>query len=394
MTFKKLATTVLKASQNSSLRGFKKRNDFLKFLSDLLKSHPSEILKANQKDVSKLSLKDPMRDRLMLNAERIENMRESLIEIKGMTDPLDRVLEERTVSHGLHLKKITVPLGVIGVIYESRPNVTVDLAGLAIKSGNALILRGGSDAYATNQALLKVIHEALGKAGLPEGSIQLLSPAKSLMEDMLKAVGIIDVLIPRGGKGLIDKVRREAKVPVIETGAGVVHMMVDSKVDLKKAVEVIVNAKVSRPSVCNSLDTLLVHEKIYAQLMVLLLPELKKHGVKIMKTGFGEEFLSLTLAIKKVASLEEALEHIQKYSSKHSESILTSNKKNADRFLKEVDAAAVYVNTSTRFTDGGMFGMGAEVGISTQKLHARGPMGLNELTSYKWIGESDFAIRL
>ncbi|MFA6527956.1 MAG: glutamate-5-semialdehyde dehydrogenase [Candidatus Gracilibacteria bacterium] len=387
----KILKKVVEASRILGNESVAKRNKFLQVLAKNLKKDVYKIIEANKKDVVKMCADDPMTARLRLNEAEIFAMADSLKEIVEMKDPLGRVIEERNVN-GLNLKKVSVPFGVIGVIYESRPNVTVDVAALCIKSGNCAVLRGGSEAYYSNKVLVAIIVSALIEAGLSRDCVVLLGTDRALVKEMLKANKYIDVVIPRGGKGLIDMVRENSRIPVIETGVGVVHTFVDSEVDIKKAAAVVFNAKVSRPSVCNALDTLLVHKAVEKKFMKELLPKLTEAGVEVC-SEFGREFLSLKMSVKIVSGLDEAIEHIAKYSSKHSEAILTSNKAHAREFLERVDAAVVYVNTSTRFTDGGMFGLGAEIGISTQKLHARGPMGICELTTYKWHGESDYGIR-
>ncbi|EKD63621.1 MAG: hypothetical protein ACD_51C00246G0008 [uncultured bacterium] len=382
---------VVEAGRELANESVAKRNKFLRVLAKNLKKNANKIINANKKDIAKMCADDLMRDRLMLDEVRIFAMADSLKEIVEMEDPLGRVLDKREVN-GLHLKKVSVPFGVVGVIYESRPNVTVDVAALCVKSGNCAVLRGGSEAYQTNKVLVSIIVSALVDAGLPRDCVVLLGTDRAIVKEMLKANKYIDVVIPRGGRGLIDMVRENSRIPVIETGAGVVHTYVDNEVDIKKAASVVFNAKVSRPSVCNALDTLLVHKKVADRFLKELLPKLKEVGVEVCNE-YGKEFLSLKMSVKIVRNIDEAIDHISKYSSKHSEAILTSNKSHAREFSERVDAAVVYVNTSTRFTDGGMFGLGAEIGISTQKLHARGPMGIRELTTYKWQVSSDYLIR-
>jgi glutamate-5-semialdehyde dehydrogenase len=320
-------------------------------------------------------------------------------------------LESKVLENGLSLKKITVPLGVIGIIYEARPNVTFDVFSLALKSGNGLILKGGSDAKYSNMAILKLIHSVLEKHQIPTDAFQLLPADRAATKALLEAVGFVDVIIPRGSQGLINFVRENAKVPVIETGAGIVHTYLDESGDLTKAKAIILNAKTRRPSVCNSLDCLIIQKSQLKNLNELVQPVLEK-GVEIFadaasfealvpnpkisladESHFGTEFLSLRLAIKTVENLEEALDHIATFSSRHSEAIISENPIHTERFLLEVDAAAVYVNASTAFTDGAQFGLGAEIGISTQKLHARGPMGLAELCSYKWVVRGNGQVR-
>ncbi|MBU1018714.1 MAG: glutamate-5-semialdehyde dehydrogenase [Patescibacteria group bacterium] len=403
-----------KAAQILKNEPVSKRNKFLSGLAEKLKDNMEMILAGNQKDLEKMTHENPLYDRLKLDEKRVEAIEDSLMEVAGMKDPLGIVLEEHD-SSGLHLKKVTVPIGVIGIIYEARPNVTVDVAALCIKSGNVAVLKGGSDAYESNQVLVNLINEALQEAQLPVDSVLLLSPEREAAKELMQADKYVDVIIPRGGQGLIDFVRENSRVPVIETGAGVCHTYVDKSADIAKSAAVVVNAKVDRPSVCNALDTLLVHEDIVAEFLDACLPGLEKHNVKIFadeksydeimtkydqslvkkatENSFGFEYLSMQMSVKVVGNLEEAIAHITKYSSKHSEAICAEDDEVARAFLERVDAAAVYRNTSTRFTDGGVFGLGAEIGISTQKLHARGPMGVRELTSYKWVIESDYAVR-
>jgi glutamate-5-semialdehyde dehydrogenase len=369
------------------------------------------ILSENAKDLEMMDNIDPKYDRLKLTEERIKNICDELTQVKNLASPLDKILEEKTLANGLFLKKTTVPLGVLGVIYEARPNVTFDVFALALKSGNGLILKGGSDADHSNRAIMSLIHRALKENELPTEAFQLLPAGREASKALLEAVGFVDVIIPRGSQGLIDFVRQNSKVPVIETGAGIVHTFFDETADLEKGKAIIFNSKTRRPSVCNSLDCLIVHESRLPDLPDLI-AGLLDAGVKIYadnqsyailpknslvqkadESHFGTEFLSLQMSIKTVSNLEEALDHITKYSSKHSEAILSENQNNIEVFLKTVDAAAVYANASTSFTDGNQFGLGAEIGISTQKLHARGPMALNELTSYKWIIKGDGQIR-
>lgn len=369
------------------------------------------ILAENAKDLALMDSNDPKYDRLKLTEERIKAICEELTQVKNLPSPLDRIVEEKTLPNKLSLKKITVPLGVLGVIYEARPNVTFDVFALALKSGNGLILKGGSDADYSNRAIMSLIHRALEENGLPKEAFQLLPPDREATKALLEAVDYVDVIIPRGSQGLIDFVRQNSKVPVIETGAGIVHTFFDESADLEKGKAIIFNSKTRRPSVCNSLDCLIIHRKRLTDLPELV-DTLLSAGVRVFadeasfpyisgnplvekarEEHFGTEFLSLKMAIKTVASLEEALDHIAQYSSKHSEAILSENQNNIELFLKAVDAAAVYANASTAFTDGNQFGLGAEIGISTQKLHARGPMALNELTSYKWVIKGDGQVR-
>lgn len=369
------------------------------------------LLEENQKDLERMELSNPMYDRLLLTEARIKGIAAEIRQVAQLPSPLHHILEEKKLENGLVLTKTTVPLGVIGIIYEARPNVTFDVFSLALKSGNGLVLKGGSDADFSNRAILSLIHKVLEKHGLPTTAFQLLPAERAATKALLEAVGYVDVIIPRGSQGLINFVRENAKVPVIETGAGIVHTYVDESADLAKAKKIIHNAKTRRPSVCNSLDCLIIHEELLDELGELVHPlmldnvkiyadekafaHLQRHELiqKADESHFGTEFLSLKMAIKTVKNLDEALDHIAAHSSKHSEAIISETPENIERFLLEVDAAAVYANASTAFTDGNQFGLGAEIGISTQKLHARGPMALRELTSYKWIIRGSGQIR-
>lgn len=369
------------------------------------------LLEENQKDLERMELSNPMYDRLLLTEARIQGIASEIRQVAQLPSPLHHILEEKKLENGLVLTKTTVPLGVIGIIYEARPNVTFDVFSLALKSGNGLVLKGGSDADFSNRAILSLIHKVLEKHGLPTTAFQLLPAERAATKALLEAVGYVDVIIPRGSQGLINFVRENAKVPVIETGAGIVHTYVDESADLAKAKKIIHNAKTRRPSVCNSLDCLIIHEELLDELGELVHPlmldnvkiyadekafaHLQRHELiqKADESHFGTEFLSLKMAIKTVKNLDEALDHIAAHSSKHSEAIISETPENIERFLLEVDAAAVYANASTAFTDGNQFGLGAEIGISTQKLHARGPMALRELTSYKWIIRGSGQIR-
>ena len=415
MELNEILKNAASAAQKLKNEPLNKRDDFLITLKAQLEDNVELIMTGNEKDLAKMDKADPMYDRLKLDEKRILAVAGSLSEILDMEDPLGRVLEESDVDSGLHLKKVSVPLGVIGIVYESRPNVTIDVAALCIKSGNGAVLRGGSDAYETNKVLYELINKALSQADLDVDCVTLLETDRALVKELLRGDEYVDVVIPRGGRGLIDMVRENSRVPVIETGAGVCHTYVDSEVDLERAVDDVVNAKTDRPSVCNALDTLIVHEGVMEEFLEKVLPGLEEFEVKIYADDaslefisgkynqelvesataehFGTEFLSMKMSVRVVAGLEEAIEHITQYSSKHSEAILTSNEAHAREFLERIDAAAVYVNASTRFTDGGVFGLGAEIGISTQKLHARGPMGIRELTTYKWQIESQYATR-
>jgi glutamate-5-semialdehyde dehydrogenase len=360
-------------------------------------------------------LSEALIDRLTLTDERIESMAFDLTAVINLTDPVGEVFEEQQLLNGLKMHKQRVPLGVIAVIYESRPNVTIDVASLAIKSGNAVILRGGSETLNSNRLLVDGIHHSLQAAGLDDGAVQFIDdPDRELVNQLLKMHQYVDMLIPRGGAGLHTFCRENSTIPVITGGIGICHLFVDESADLEKSIAVIRNAKIQRPSVCNALDTVLVHQSISQQFIPKLIKALKEDKVSFrveektlknlgmeindvtQKAGdddFDTEWLSLVLGIKTVAGLDEALAHIAEHSTAHSDGILTDNHTNAERFIHEVDSAAVYVNASTRFTDGAQFGLGAEVAVSTQRLHARGPMALRELTTYKWVGVGDYLTR-
>jgi glutamate-5-semialdehyde dehydrogenase len=379
----------------------------------------NEILIANKIDYEKAKasgMSEAMLDRLMLSPNRLDGIAQDVKTVAALPDPVGEVFEERLLPNGLKISKKRVPLGVIGAIYESRPNVTIDISSLCLKSGNAVILRGGKEAINSNKILAKIAQEACDQAGVPKGAIQLIeSTERDLVKHMLKMKGVIDLMIPRGGADLIKLVSENATMPVVTGGIGVCHTYVDKSADINKAVAITYNAKVQRPTVCNALDCILVHNQIAQAYLPAIGREWAKAGVEmhcdkramaILKQchcerseatspalklvpardeDWGKEFLSLKAAIKVVDSLDEALEHVEKYGSGHSEAIVTEDRTAATRFFDEVDAACVYANASTRFTDGGQFGLGAEIGISTQKFHARGPMALKELTSYKWI---------
>ncbi|SHN13256.1 glutamate-5-semialdehyde dehydrogenase [Cyclobacterium lianum] len=396
---------VREASRKLPLLPEAKINKVLDDLAMAAIKYTPEILDANQEDLDRMDPSDPKFDRLKLTEERLENIAEDIINVAKLDSPLGTVLAEKRLPNGLELKKVRVPIGVIGIIYESRPNVTFDVFSLCLKTGNALILKGGSDAYASNAQIVEIIHKVLTKNKVDPNMVHLLPAGREATKGLLEAVGFVDVIIPRGSQGLIDFVRENAKVPVIETGAGIVHTYFDSSADLEKGTQIICNAKTRRVSVCNALDCLLIHENRLSDLKTICAPLAEKE-VKIFadqkahealkgnypgallhiadEGHFGTEFLSLTMSVKTVAGMEEALSHISKYSSKHSEAILATDEKRIDLFLQSVDAAAVYANASTAFTDGAQFGLGAEIGISTQKLHARGPMALEEMCSYKW----------
>ena len=402
------------ASTSLALATSEKKNEILVSLAQLLLKYSDLIIAENAKDLAVISDVDPMRDRLILNSDRISQLAQSVYEIAKISDPTGQILTDKILSNGLKLTKISVPIGVVGVIFESRPNVTVDVAALCIRSGNAAILRGGSDAWHTNSILVQLIHQALVSAGLSPDLIRLLPTDRMHVSTLLQAVKYVDVIIPRGSEALIQRVRRESLVPTIETGAGVCHTYVAQTADMAMAVSVVVNAKVSRPSVCNSLDTILLHESIASDFLFKSANELIKYKVmiyadsiafdalmdlnypylqKATESDFGREFLDFACSIRVVQHLNDALLHIEQYSSRHSEAIISSDEAEANLFLASVDAAAVYWNASTRFTDGGIFELGAEVGISTQKLHARGPFGLEKLFTEKWVVKGSGQIR-
>ena len=403
-----------KASRNLGLLKPEVINAILKDLADAAVAQTAFLLQENKKDLSRMSPEDPKYDRLKLTAERIEGIAKEIINVSELRTPLGRVLSQQELPNGLQISKVSVPLGIIGIIYEARPNVTFDVFSLCLKTGNACILKGGSDAADSNKAIISVIHEVLRKNGIDPNIATLLPVEREATEALLNARGYVDVLIPRGSQALIEFVRKNAKIPVIETGAGIVHTYFDETASLEKGKAIINNAKTRRVSVCNALDCLIIHKGRLKDLPELARP-LNESGVEIYADAdsfealkanysggllnkasdehFGIEFLSLKLSIKTVNDLGEALEHIARFSSKHSEAIISESSENIEQFLNGVDAAAVYANASTAFTDGAQFGLGAEIGISTQKLHARGPMGLEELTSYKWIVRGDGQIR-
>lgn len=390
------------------------KTDLLNRLSDVLATHTTDIVAENQKDLDRMSATDPKYDRLKLTENRVADLAKSLREVAVLPDPAGEVLLERTIEQGLQLKKIAVPLGVVGVIYEARPNVTVDVASLCLRSGNACVLKGGKEADASNRYLVGLIQGVLAEFDVPKAAVTLLPPDRAVVNELLTATRYVDIIIPRGSESLIQFVRKNSLVPTIETGAGVCHAFVEASADLDKAVSIAVNGRVSRPSVCNSLDCVLVDEAIAERFLPMLTDDFIKWNVEVFadetayaifeRAGypnlqhagpedFGREFLDYKCAVKVVAGLDEALSHIQTYSSRHSEAILSQDQSIIDQFLREVDAAAVYANASTRFTDGGVFGLGAEIGISTQKLHARGPFALEKLVTEKWIVIGDGQVR-
>ena len=369
-----------------------KRNEILLAVADAIIANKERILKANAEDLAKMDPKNPLYDRLQLTDKRLEDIASDMRNVSKLPSPLGRILKESTLPNGLRLKRVSVPFGVIGMIYEARPNVTFDVFSLCFKSGNACVLKGGKDADCSNRAEVEIIHQVLEANGVNPDVVTLLEATHEATAEMLNAVGYIDVCIPRGGRRLIDFVRDNAKVPVIETGAGVVHAYFDEFGDLEMGKRIIDNAKTRRVSVCNALDCLIIHRSRLADLQALLEPVVKKN-VEVVYDDFGTEFMDYKMAVKVVDSIDEAIEHIAAYGSGHSECIITDNKDNATKFQQLVDAACVYVNAPTSFTDGAQFGLGAEIGISTQKLGPRGPMGLEEITTYKWLIEGEGQIR-
>lgn len=390
------------------------RRVLLESLSGLLRQRVDNIVAENKKDLERMDSADPRYDRLLLDKGRVEALAASVLDVATLPDPTNVLLSTNTRENGLLIEKRTVALGVVGVIYESRPNVTIDVAALCLRSGNVCLLRGGSDAWYSNQVLVGIIQEVLDQQGLDRNMVQLLPTKRSFVSELLTATKYVDIIIPRGSQSLIDFVREHAKVPVIETGAGVCHTYVQESANLDAAVKIVANAKISRPSVCNALDTVLVDGKVAAVFLTRLAPYLAEHEVgiyadersypvlqeakypvlyKASEEDFGREFLSLNCSVKVVDSLDEALDHIAEHSSKHSECIVSDDQKQVSTFMNTVDAAVVYANASTRFTDGGEFGLGAEIGISTQKLHARGPFALEKLVTEKWFITGEGQIR-
>lgn len=389
------------------------KNAALLAMAAALEAQQAEILAANERDMTAAAakgMKSSMLDRLKLTAERISGMADGLRQVAGLADPVGNVIDGKTLPNGLHITKIRVPLGVIGIIYEARPNVTADAAGLCLKSGNAVILKGGSEAMESNKTVAAILAQAAEGAGIPAGSIQFIDTSdRQAVQDLIHMNGLVDVVIPRGGAGLIQAVVRNASVPVIETGAGVCHTYVDKDANVEMAMKIAFNAKVQRPSVCNAMETLLVHKDIADKFLPMMLMMYNSSAVEIRgdkavqeysgqvhpatEEDWSTEYGDLRLSVKIVDSIEEAMAHIAKYGTGHSECIVTDNYQAAQLFQYTVDAAAVYVNASTRFTDGNEFGFGAEIGISTQKLHTRGPMALPELTSTKYLINGNGQVR-
>ena len=416
-SLKEIAKETKAASFELSISSTEDRNKVLDKVSQLLSERIADIVSANQIDYESgkaSGLNDQMLDRLLLTPERIEGMATDVQTIKSLSDPIGEIIEQKTLENGIELKKVRVPLGVLGSIYESRPNVTIDIASLAIKSGNAALLRGGKESVNSNIVLTQILKDALSNAGLPESAVGLITdPDRSIVDEMLGLDEYIDLLVPRGGAGLIKHVYETASMPVVAGGIGVCHAFIDENADPRKVIPIVINSKTQRPTVCNALDTVLVHKNADKLMIQNMISELLDHQVEVRadeqtlqhitldnslikaasEDDWGTEFLSLVISIKTVDSLQEALEHIKTHGSGHTEAILSEDKPSQETFTRTIDAAAVFVNASTRFTDGSQFGLGAEVGISTQKFHARGPLGLKELTSYKWIGIGNGQVR-
>lgn len=410
----RIATNSKQASFKLANLSSKVKDEALLKMAEAIEDNANRIIEENKKDIKyakEKGLSSAIIDRLTLNEERIKSMARSLRDVANLQDPVGEVISMWKRPNGLQVGKVRVPLGVVGIIYEARPNVTSDAAGLCFKSGNAVILRGGSEAINSNKIIAKILDEATTSCGIPKNSISLIEITdRQAVRELVKLDKLVDVIILRGGKSLIEAIGEETKVPIIAHGEGNCHVYVDKEADLDMAVNISFNAKVQRPGVCNAMETLLVHKDIAEEFLPTIILKLKSANVEIRgcsktkqilpdvleatEEDWYKEYLDLILAIKVVDSIDEAIEHINKYGSSHSEAIVTSSYQNAKRFLQEVDAAAVYVNASTRFTDGGEFGLGAEIGISTQKLHARGPMGLLELTTTKFIILGDGQIRI
>jgi len=405
------------ASYKLALLSSREKNRVLEKIADYLEAQSHEILLANEQDLLEArrnGLSEAMLDRLALNPARLKSIADDVRQVCSLADPVGQVIDGGLLDSGLRIERRRVPLGVSSVIYEARPNVTVDVASLCLKTGNAAILRGGKETWRTNAATVKVIQQALEECGLPAGAVQAIeSPDRALVNEMLRMDKYIDMLIPRGGAGLHKLCREQSTIPVITGGIGVCHIFVDDTAELEPALKIIVNAKTQRPSTCTTVETLLVHQGIAETFLPALNKQMAESGVTLhadanalmqLQNGpakvepvkaeqYDDEFLSLDLNVKVVADLDDAIAHIREHGTQHSDAILTRTLSNAGRFINEVDSSAVYVNASTRFTDGGQFGLGAEVAVSTQKLHARGPMGLEALTTYKWIGFGDDTIR-
>lgn len=403
-----------KASKSLASLNSEQKGDILKSLAEKIEASVDKIKFENKKDLDRMETSDPKYDRLLLTDDRIQGLANSLRVVASLKDPVGEVLLKKTLPNGLELEKIANPLGVVGIIYESRPNVTIDVASLCLRSGNAAILKGGKEAHFSNTILVSLIHDVLTAFNIPTEAVTLLPADRAYTHELLKAEKYVDVIIPRGSAGLINFVRSNSLIPTIETGAGVCHTYVEKSADLDMAAAIIVNAKVTRPSVCNSLDTAIMDKEVAEELIPKILAGFKEYNVEVYadettydvfkKNGyallqkaspddFGREWLDFKASFKVVDGLEEALEHIENNSSRHSEAIITADNALAERFIRDVDAASVYHNASTRFTDGEEFGLGAEIGISTQKLHARGPFALEKLVTEKWVLRGNGQIR-
>ena len=406
MDLTKVFQQVKAASRSLTLISKEKTNEVLIALASEVEAKSADILAANAKDLAKKDPKDPTYDRLKLTEERLKGIADGIRDVAKLPSPIGRTIDERVRPNGLKIKRISVPFGVIGIIYEARPNVSLDVFSLCFKSGNACVLKGGTDAHESNSAIVNVIHDVLKKQGVNEDIVALLPAGRESTGEMLNARGYIDVIIPRGSAGLIRFVNENAKVPVIETGAGTCHTYFDEKGDVEKGKNIVFNSKTRRPSVCNTLDTIIIHSKRLADLPAICEPCASKNVIiyadeasfKVLEGNypanllehagaddFGKEWLDYKMSVKTVNSIDEALEHIQTYGTGHSEAIVSEDQAACDKFVQMVDAACVYTNAPTSFSDGGEFGLGAEIGISTQKMHARGPMGLEELNTYKWV---------
>ncbi len=391
------------------------KNKALAIIADELEANAATILEANAKDIElgrEAGLTDALLDRLLLNEERLTGIANDVRNVISLNDPVGSEIDSKVLENGMSLSRRRVPLGVVGVIYEARPNVTIDIAALCLKTGNASILRGGKETFFSNMELVKVIQSALEKAELPAASVQYIEkPDRELVSQLLKLDDYVDMIIPRGGAGLHNMCKENSTIPVIIGGFGISHIFVDESADLEKSVDVVENSKVQRPSACNSLDTLLVHEAVAEAFLAKLTQRLAGKVTLVADTSaksliagfedqrdavegdFDTEWLSYTLGVKVVADVAEAIDHMRVHNASHSDAIMTNSLESSERFINSVGSAAVYVNASTRFTDGAQFGLGAEVAVSTQKLHARGPMGLEELTSYKWVGKANYLVR-
>jgi glutamate-5-semialdehyde dehydrogenase len=408
-----LKNTKQAAAQIGRLTDGQKTNLLIR-LAEILLENKALIMAENQRDLDLMANDDPKKDRLLLTEKRIDDLATSLHQVAHLTDPTNQIITERTIEQELRLTKIAVPMGVVGVIYESRPNVTIDVAALCLRSGNACVLKGGKEADFSNRCLISLIHRALTEFGIDTNAVLLLPTDRQFVTELLTATRYVDLIIPRGSEALIQFVRQNSLIPTIETGAGVCHGYVEASANLEKAKNIVVNGRVSRPSVCNSMDCVIVDAVIAADFLPMLKADFDKWNVSVFAdevsypifekanferlhhaeaSDFGREFLDYKIAVKIVSGIDEALSHIEQYSSRHSEAIVSENQVIINRFLSEVDAAAVYANASTRFTDGAVFGLGAEIGISTQKLHARGPFALEKLVTEKWIIVGDGQVR-